>query len=354
MTANPYKGLDDYRFWRRSVANVERHLLDPVVAPRFRIGAQDRVATAGSCFAQHIARRLQAVGFNYFIAEDEPALDAAARRARNYGIFSARFGNLYTARQLLQLLRRAYGRFAPAETAWVRPDGRLADPFRPNIEPEGFADLAALEADREQHFAAVRRMFEQADVFVFTMGLTEGWRSRADGAVFPVAPGVTAGDYDPARHEFVNFGVAETGADMRAFLVELRAVNPQVKVLLTVSPVPLVATYEPRHVLVATTYSKSVLRVVAEEMVREHDFVEYFPSFEIITGSFNEGAYYEADHREVNESGVAHAMRCFLGNYLADRPRNAPPPRPVAAAGSAAAPGSELVCDEEAIDQVNI
>jgi hypothetical protein len=353
MTDNPYKRLPDHQFWRRAVAGVERHKLDPVVAPKFRIAAEERVATAGSCFAQHISRRLQAIDFNYFIAEDAPQLDAGARRARNYGTFSARFGNLYTARQLLQLLERAYGRFTPAESAWRRPDGRFADPFRPNIEPEGFADEAALVAEREAPFAAVRRMFEDCDVFVFTMGLTEGWRARSDGAVFPIAPGVTAGEYDPQAHEFVNFTLDDTRADMLAFLQALRAVNPDVRVLLTVSPVPLVATYENRHVLVATTYSKSVLRVVAEELTRAHDFVDYFPSFEIITGSFNHGAYYAADHREVTEPGVAHAMRCFLGNYL-EGVQKAKATPVVALPVAGGAPPSELICDEEAIDQVDI
>lgn len=352
MTAagNPYQGLDDSHFWRRAVSRIERHLVDPVVATRFQIGSAQQVATAGSCFAQHIARKLRAIGFNYLVAErGDEDLDPRLALARNYGVFSARYGNIYTARQLLQLFRRAHGDFAPAEDAWTRPDGRLADPFRPNIEPDGFADIDALHADRALHLQRVREMFASADVFVFTMGLTEGWRSRIDGAVFPIAPGVTAGGYDPTRHEFVNFGVDDTTADMTEFLRLLRGVNDRVKVLLTVSPVPLMATFEERHVLTATTYSKAVLRVAAEQLLGAHDWVDYFPSYEIITGSFNAGIYYEADAREVTEAGVAHAMRCFLDNYLAQTQT----PAAVDAAG-VAEPSSDgdIVCDEEALDQV--
>jgi hypothetical protein len=357
MSSNPYSELPDHRFWRRGVAAVERHRLDPVVRAKFRIGPTARVSTAGSCFAQHISRRLQAIGFGYFVAEDAPHLPAEARRARNYGVFSARYGNLYTARQLLQLFQRAYGRFVPAEPAWRRADGRLADPFRPQIEPEGFASEGVLFADREAHFAAVRWMFESTDVFVFTLGLTEAWRSRVDGAVFPLAPGVAAGAFDPERHEFVNFGIDDTLADLRAFVAALHQVNPRAKLLLTVSPVPLVATYDDAHVLVATTYSKSVLRVAAGELARGDERIDYFPSYEIITGSFNQGAYYEADHREVTEAGVAHAMRCFLRHYAerAGGDEAAPAPKRVAhAAVAAAAPADQLICDEEAIDQVDV
>src|SRR3546814_611699 len=107
---------------------------------------------------------------------------------------------------------------------------------------------------------------------------------------------------------------------MEQFLKRLKAINPRVKVVLTVSPVPLIATYEPEHVLCATTYSKSVLRVAATMLARGREWVDYYPSYEIITGSYNRSVYYESDYRGVNSLGVAHAMRCFEKHYV-DRDR---------------------------------
>ena len=72
----------------------------------------------------------------------------------NYGIYTARYGNLYTARQLLQLFQRAYGSFTPAEGAWAEEDGRWTDPFRPLIQPDRYVSRAELEADRAQHSPA--------------------------------------------------------------------------------------------------------------------------------------------------------------------------------------------------------
>ena len=86
-----------------------------------------------------------------------------------------------------------------------------------------------------------------------------------------------------ARYAFVNFTVPETVEDLTGFLASLRSVNSKAKVILTVSPVPLVATYEDRHVLVSTTTSKAVLRVAATEVSSAHAWVDYFPSYEIIT-----------------------------------------------------------------------
>lgn len=54
------------------------------------------------------------------------------------------------------------------------------------------------------------------------------------------------------------------------------------RVILTVSPVPLQATFTASDVAVANTYSKSVLRAAVEPLVARHDHIEYFPSYESV------------------------------------------------------------------------
>ena len=316
MSAHPYKQLPDHCFWRQSIERRPAGAVDPVVRAKFKIDQSARIATAGSCFAQHIARHLQKNGFNYFVAETaHPLVPRDLAEMYSYGMFSARYGNIYTSTQLLQLLKRAYGLFSPSEDVWVRADGRLIDPFRPQIQPEGFASHGEYAADRRQHFAAIRRMVEEMDVFVFTLGLTEGWVSAADGAAFPLCPGVAGGEFDPHRHAFRNLRVAEITADMREAFDFIRRRNPTVRFIVTVSPVPLVATAEDRSVLVSTTYSKSALRVVCEELAADHDDVAYFPSYEIVTGNYSRGSYFADDLRSVTDDGVAHVMRLFLSHY---------------------------------------
>ena len=353
---SPYEGLPDYQFWRRAIERLPMEEVNPVAKVRFTLSRETRVATAGSCFAQHISRTLRKNGFNYYVAETgaELAIDEAAQR--NFGVFSARYGNVYTARQLGQLLDRAYGRFTPSDSYWLRGDGRLVDPFRPQIETVGFDSPEAVEQSRAEHFASVREMFESLDVFVFTLGLTEAWRSRHDGAVFPLAPGVVAGEMSADRYEFVNFDVNEVVADMQAFIGKLLQVNPDAKIILTVSPVPLIATYENQHVLVATTYSKAVLRAAAQEISKRNPLCDYFPSFEIITGNYNRGAYFESDLRSIKPAGVDHVMRLFMASYSVDagmQPTNAAKSNSVSDdIRSEIARVNEVVCDEEAIDPV--
>ncbi len=353
---NPYRGKPAYQFWRAAVATPAPLDVDPITAPGFTIGREDRIATAGSCFAQHIARKLAASGYRYMVAEEAPATPGA--RPENFGTFSARYGNIYSVRQLLQLFRRAYATFVPADTAWQRSDGRFVDPFRPQIQAEGFASPEEVADDQAAHLTAVCTMFETCDVFVFTLGLTEAWVSTVDGAVYPLAPGTVAPDVDPASYAFRNFTVAEMETDLATFIGWLRGVNPQVRIILTVSPVPLIATYEPRHVLVSTAYSKAALRVLAEQIVQRFDGVDYFPSYEMITGPHSRGAFYAEDLREVLPDGVAYVMRHFGAHYLHDQPGSrqslaAPLASEaiMAARGAMATETAGVICDEEAIER---
>lgn len=308
--SNPYADLPDHAFWRRSVAGRPAQAVDPVVAAPFAISPDDAVATAGSCFAQHISRALVRRGYNYLVTE--------TGEGEGYGVFPARFGNIYSVRQLTQLFDRAYGRFQPADIAWQDAGGSWVDPFRPRIQAGGFASMETLLADRERHLAAVRDMFESCDVLIFTLGLTEAWISARDGAVFPFARGAVAEGGDEAGQVFHNFTVEEMTADLNRFIAALREVNPGVKLVLTVSPVPLIATYEPRHVLVSTAYSKAALRVTADQVSRSVAGVAYFPSFEIITGPQARGAYFAADLREVTQEGVDLVMDIFARHFLTE------------------------------------
>lgn len=358
----PYRSLPRTAYWKDSVAAPAPADLDPIIEPRFVFQPDTKVATAGSCFAQHIARYLKSVGDNYLVTEPgHPKLLKGTRRDYNYGTFTARYGNIYTSTQLVQLFDRAYGNFVPAERPWGTSKA-LIDPFRPAIQPNGFSSQVEFNHDREAHFQAVRTMFETLDVFVFTLGLTEGWRTLEDGAMLPVCPGCSAGgSFDPDRYEFVNERVGDVTANLRVFIERLRSVNPRAKILLTVSPVPLIATYTDKHVLTATTYSKAVLRAAAGEIYDSVESVDYFPSFEIITGAYSRGAYFADDLRSVEEAGVFHVMKQMFKHYLGTEltPEMAPSaqadeaPSPAASARPAGRPetlssyAAEVVCEEE-------
>ncbi len=351
-----YEGRPDHTFWRRAVAGVEPRAVDPVVSFPFRLSPEDKIATAGSCFAQHIARNLKTSGYNYFVVEKGHPLGADVPDLENsfsYGVFSARYGNIYTARQLRQLFDRAFGNFTPEEQDWSTSEGRWFDPFRPNIQPDGFASQKELIVNRAQHLAAVRRMFEELDVFVFTLGLTEAWSAREDGAILPICPGVIAGNYDEIRYEFVNFSVSEVVEDLTTFSKGLFQINPSARIILTVSPVPLVATAEDRHVLQSTILSKSVLRVACDLLTEGSDKIAYFPSYETVMNPAAKFANFAADLRTVTEPAVQQVMDLFL-KHATTKGRMTPCPEKSTKAEyfyTSVSEIVELICDEQLLDQ---
>ncbi len=344
---NPYSDLEDRYLWKKAVGERNPLSLEGLYRKKFTVTPEARIATAGSCFAQHIARRLKNSGFNFCDFEPAPALfPPALVQSFNYGVYSARYCNIYTVRQLLQTLNRAFGDFVPVDNAWEKGDG-FADPFRPVLEPEPFSSVEELERSRQSHFAAVQDLIVNTDVMIFTLGLTEAWVSKVDGAVFPLCPGTVAGTFDEDAYEFRNFSYFEIFEDFVAFMGKARQINPRLHFILTVSPVPLTATKSGEHVLSATTYSKSVLRAVAGHLAQEVEFIDYFPSYEIIAAAPMRGMFYDPNMRTVNAAGVDYVMSHFFAEHT--------PPSVVSLGANMVSlphPGElEVVCEEMLLAQ---
>jgi hypothetical protein len=354
---SPYSDLPSRNFWKGAISRRAPETVSELWQPKFHFAPETRIATAGSCFAQHIARYLRAR--KAAVVDLEPAppgLSAANALKYGYGLYSARYGNIYTVRHLLQLTEEAFGRFAPSDAVWER-DGRFFDAMRIGVEPAGLPSAEAVQRHRQQHLGSVRRLFAKSDVFVFTLGLTEAWTHRESGTVYPTAPGTIAGSHRPDVHAFVNFGFLDVYQDFVKFRRLAMKRNPELKFLLTVSPVPLAATASDKHVLVATTYSKSVLRAVAGTLAETFENVDYFPSFDFLTGAFTRGAFHSDDARQITEAGVEAVMRVFFEAQPALAQASAPAVRDAAGgrdaeqdeagAGDRAA---EAVCEDILLD----
>jgi hypothetical protein len=348
--ANPYQSLPARSFWRSAVAEPEMTDIDELWTPKFALGQDDPILTAGSCFARHIGRTLLELGMNWRDAEPAPpGLTAAVRSARQYGVFSFRTGNIYTAAALRQWLAWASGAADPGTESWAE-DGRHFDPFRPSVEPDGYDSAEAMLAAREVTLAAIRGAVAQASCLVFTLGLTEAWHDRVTGVTYPMCPGAVRGVFDPERHVFSNHNFARVRQDILDAVELAHAVNPQLRVLLTVSPVPLTATATGGHALIANTYSKSVLRAVAGELAAEHQHIDYFPAYEIITGIPFRSAFFEPNLRSVTTEGVEFVMRRFTAALSRQAAQQAGG-RPAARAESGE--GEDQFCDDAVLDYYN-
>ena len=312
---SPYTGLHPKAFWRSGVVESHPLSVEELYIKKFTIRPTDRVATAGSCFAQRVSTYMRKNGFAVMDVEPPPAA-LSDETAKNFGynIYSARYGNIYTVRQLLQLAQDAQSGAVDAANIWEK-DGRFYDALRPNIEPDGFASVEEVLELRRDHLAKVNKLFAEMDVFIFTFGLSEAWADRRTGRVFPTAPGTIAGDYDPEIFEFKNFRFNDIYDDFLAFRDLVHERNPKLKILLTVSPVPMTATATDKHVLAANTYLKSLLRTVAGELSDAHPDIDYFPGYEMVATPFSKAFFYDSNLRTVSPAGLTAVMRIFFDQH---------------------------------------
>jgi hypothetical protein len=311
---SPYSDLPSRQFWRSAVTEQNVLTVADLWYKRFDIDVEDKIVSAGSCFAQHISKRLVKSGFNYQDLESAPVgLPENMHIKFGYSTYSARYGNIYTTTQLLQLAEEALGK-RPMLDYSLEKDGNFYDPLRPNVEPDGLSSHEEVVYHRKFHLDKVKTLFSEMDVFIFTLGLTETWVCHRSNRVLPVAPGTIAGSYDSELYSFKNLTHQEIKQDLEEFMsliYELQG-SKKCKFLFTVSPVPLTATATDNHALVATSYSKSTLLSAAGELYRQYDNVDYFPSYEIISSPWSRGIFYSSNLRSVESAGVDAAMRVFF------------------------------------------
>jgi hypothetical protein len=262
------------------------------------------IGSAGSCFAMEIARRLRADGYNYVQTE------ASAYSCANWG-------PIFNAPAFRQLVEKAFGLRALPRLLWSQPapgkpgDVELRDPFREEVV---FASVEEYEADYDRHLAAAREALLRAEVFVITLGVNEVWYLKADGAVFSRNPWRLASSLVERRV----LGVADNVRELQTMLDIWRAHNPGLRLIVSVSPVPLLATFRGGecHVVAASCHSKATLRVAAEEFVARNRNVYYFPSYETVL--YCTERPWEPDQRHVSPEAVAKVMRLFATMFLKD------------------------------------
>lgn len=266
------------------------------------------LASAGSCFALEIAHELQHGEFNYVVTERN-SKGLLSKDTSVPSDASAAWGIIFNTPSFRQLVERAFGLRRLPRILWQLQNYYM-DPFREEMR---FASVDEYLANYDSHTEAARTAFMQAEVLIITLGLNEIWSFKMDGSVFARSPWRIA----PSFVECRTLSVEENVRDLELMLKILREHNPNLQLIVSLSPVPLHATflYDQYHVVEANTHSKAVLRVAAQEFVEKHEGVYYFPSFELVTYGFENP--WDTDHRHVNRIVVARVMEMFQEMFVA-------------------------------------
>ena len=272
-----------------------------------QIDRTTRIASMGSCFAREIKTVLVREGFSYITEEiDHPASKHA----------SAAWERLYNTFSMRQIFEYSLGDWNPDLRWWIAPEtGKIQDPYRRIVL---YDDLEQAEADFAHHRACSRKVLQEAEILIITLGLTEIWEDVKDRAVIclPAGPYVNEGG-DMSRYRFRVSRYGENLTNLERCAALLWAHNSHCRIVLTVSPVHLWATFRnDLDVISASCNSKSTLRAAADEFVSSHERAVYFPAFEMATifrpmtghSIFAEGR----ENFHVNADTVEFIMRQFF------------------------------------------
>jgi GSCFA family len=256
----------------------------PGVMPIQPFISQDTIVVAfGSCFARHISDHLAAIGYRV----ESRRSDKAYISVMGDGIV-----NTYA---ILQQFEWAWEGKVPEVPLWHGYEG----------QEFGYDEQVRLET---------KRIFDTADVFIVTLGLSEIWYDEPTGQVFWRA--VPQANFDPARHKFRVATHSENLANLAAMHAIIRKHRPQARIVVTLSPIALTATFRPVAGIVANSVSKANLRSALDEFFSAYgadDRLHYFPSYEIATACFDRP--YAPDRRHVHVHVLEFNMRMFERYY---------------------------------------
>jgi GSCFA family protein len=256
------------------------------------IHADTRVIAFGSCFASNFILWLGDHGFN-----------RQAQRSPYNMLLRFGFG-FENVPVVAQQFRWAFGAFDGGRALWF--DG----------------EKQSVEASDESR-RNVRAFLEDADVLILTFGLSEVWYDTVTGE--PLWRAIPARHFDARRHAFRVLKVAETVASLEEIHRLRERFLPKLKIIFTVSPVRLRATFRPISAVTANSASKAILRASVDEFLRAHpdelgQTYFYFPSYELVTDVAQEP--FTRDNRHVYPSVVDRTLALFTRFYtsLSDAP----------------------------------
>jgi hypothetical protein len=268
------------------------------------------IASMGSCFAREIRKILLDKGYAYITEEVHHPASVHA---------SAAWERLYNTYSIRQVFEYTFEHWEPDLRWWEAPEsGTVQDPYRRVLL---YDSLEKAEADFKSHRMHSRRALEKAEVLILTLGLTEIWEDRIDGSVIclPAGPYISEGG-DMRRYFFRVSRYAENIDNLERIHEIMARHNPGCRLLVTVSPVHLWATFrKDADVISASCNSKSTLRAAADEFATRHENVSYFPAFEMATiyrpmmgqSIFTDGK----ENFHVNAETVAFIMEQFFHFY---------------------------------------
>jgi hypothetical protein len=256
------------------------YVLPGHLPPRPLLTEHDTVVTLGSCFALELRRVLELAGF----------------ASGSFWIPSG----LNNSFAILDFV------------SWCVEGEGTSRAYRYERSDDGEIKEWMPEDERQRYLAHI----VDAGAFVFTLGLAEVWTDSETGGVF--WRGVPEEIFEEGRHVFGLSSVEDNERNILETIRLIRSVNADAPIVLTLSPVPLEATFRDISCMTADCVSKSVLRVALDGVMESRpERTYYWPSFELVkwAGSAFDWSAWEGDSRHASRYLVYCIVDAFVESF---------------------------------------
>lgn len=247
--------------------------------PNFKLNKKSKVLTIGSCFANNLGQELKKQGI------ETTSLTMPS--------------NLQNVFSIESFFKWVVKDIDDDKMCWQETNGNVYSPDESRIE--------------------FLNDIKKSDMIVITLGLSEVWKDKKTGLIFWRA--VPKEIYDESRHDFYLASVDETCISIERIIDLILEANTECKIVITLSPVPLSATFRGKSCITSDCVSKSILRVAIDTTCSKFNFIKYWPSYEYVKEvmlHYNETSFGDDDnyHRHVNKKIVKQIIEKFKEVYF--------------------------------------
>lgn len=247
------------------------------------------VLTAGSCFADAMGSRLQQFKF-----------DAMANP----------FGILYNPITIHKVLQEsAHLQFPPHDSFLQNHEVYLNYNFHSEVSA---TNRPQLEEKIKTIVESAHQFLKKTKWLMITYGTAWVYQRKDNQQIVANCHKMPAQLFNKVlltEHEIVN--------SFQELQQTLRTFNPDLKFILTVSPV--------RHIkdtLELNSVSKSILRMACHTLATEHESVEYFPAFEMMMDDLRDYRFYKSDMLHPTEQAEDYIWERFSDRYFDPETKN--------------------------------
>lgn len=256
-------------------------------ASHIRLDPRKETILIGSCFADNIGRLMRQSLWN---AAVNPC------------------GTLFNPVSMACVMRLALG-LVNADSPWKGTDGI----WRSWDFPTQFADLTSDGCALKCHQAitSLRSRLINGDTLIATFGTSIVYAIGDNRRIVANCHKQPAGMFHRTHT-----GVQEIVALWRSLVTDIRRLNPNMKIIFTVSPV--------RHIkegFVENSRSKATLLLACEELCRSLEGCDYFPAYEIMNDDLRDYRFYTSDMAHPSPEAEEYIFSQFTKTFLCPEDR---------------------------------